>query len=76
VARYTPSGNLDWAKQVSDEGTGEGFGLSALADNSLVVVGSYGGMGTWGAGDPNETTLPSATARALFVARYNADGGF
>jgi hypothetical protein len=76
VARYTPAGVLDWVVQVSDEGNGEGYDLAALADNSVLVVGSYAGLSTWGAGDPNETTLSSATPRALYVARHNPDGGF
>ena len=76
VARYAPSGLLDWAVQVSDEHFGEAFAASALTDNSLIVTGAYAGVGTWGAGDPNETTLSSVTPQAFYIARYNPDGGF
>jgi uncharacterized delta-60 repeat protein len=75
IARYNPDGTLAWAKSAGGIGRDEGFGITALSDNSTVVTGLfYYDSATFGLGEPNETVLYSAGAHDIFIARYNPDG--
>ena len=74
VARYNTDGTLAWARSVVGTDFDRGMGIAAFADGSSVVTGLFGSTATFGAGEPNETTLTSAGFRDLFVARYNAGG--
>ena len=42
--------------------------------NSSVTGEVQGGTATFGAGEPNETSITSPTGGVLFVARYDASG--
>jgi hypothetical protein len=74
LAKYAPDGTLVWSKPSS------GSDVAGLPDGSVVVAGGFYGTQTFGAGEPNETTLTAAGLVPLppyfdaFVARYHADG--
>lgn len=71
-ARLGSDGALSWSHGVNDA---VGTALAARPDGSFYVVGLTYGPATFGAGEPNETTLqPSLSSGLLFVARYTADG--
>jgi uncharacterized delta-60 repeat protein len=78
IARYYPDGILAWAKCAGGMGMDKGLGITTLLDNSIVVIGSfggsYGGIATFGSGEPNETILTSAGDYDIFIAWYNPDG--
>ncbi|MHC5044579.1 MAG: hypothetical protein ACYTGI_19650, partial [Planctomycetota bacterium] len=76
VARYNADGTLAWAKRAGGADYDEGHGIAALADESCVVTGRFGAAATFGPGEAGETVLTSAGSAEIFVARYNADGGF
>lgn len=73
VAKYHPDGSLAWATRAGGLGYDGGISLSALADQSVVVVGHYTGAAEFGAGETNATTLNEAQGEA-FMAKYNPDG--
>ncbi len=70
IAKYSPRGTLQWAKRLG------GIVQSMVADsaNNLYVTGNFGGTETYGAGDPNQTSLTSAGGADIFVAKYNSSG--
>lgn len=71
-ARLGPDGARSWSHGVNDA---VGTAVAARPDGSFYVVGLTHGPATFGAGEPNETTLqPSLSSGLLFVARYSADG--
>jgi beta-propeller uncharacterized protein DUF5122 len=77
VVRYNADGSLAWAKTAGGTGLDVGHGIAAFVDGSCVVTGGFATFGsdaTFGAGEPNETTLVSDGFSDAFVARYNADG--
>jgi uncharacterized delta-60 repeat protein len=77
IARYNYAGMLEWAKGVGGGGNfSDNFGkaITALSDNSTIVTGGFTYTATFGAGEPNQTTLHSAGAKDFFFARYNPDG--
>jgi hypothetical protein len=81
IARYYSGGALAWAKRAGSAGRDDGYSITALTDNSIVVSGGYGGGGdpgeypaTFGEGDPNKTTLPHSGWDDIFIARYNPNG--
>jgi hypothetical protein len=74
VARYNPDGSLAWVKRAGGSRNDEGFGITALSDDSTVITGFNYGPATFGIGEPNETTL-YATGNDIFIARYYPDGG-
>ena len=75
VARYAAGGSLVWAKQAGGMDIEGGQGIATFADGSSVVTGSFGGTATFGSGEAKETKLVSV-GQDVFVARFNADGGF
>jgi hypothetical protein len=76
VARYNADGTLARAKRAGGADYDEGIGIAAMADGSFVVTGRFLGTATFGPGEAGETVLTSAGSADIFVARYNADGGF
>ena len=48
--------------------------MVADSANNLYVTGNFGGTETYGAGDPNQTSLTSAGGADIFVAKYNSSG--
>ena len=75
IARYKPDGTLAWVKY--SEGTldyNHILGITALNDNSIVVIGLFNNTAIFGQGEQNETTMTSAGNQDMFIARYNPDG--
>src|SRR5262249_15592231 len=71
LARYDPSGALVWAKRAGGAGFTAASGIAAMSDGSSVVLGSFFGSATFGAGEPSETTLDSPDGD-VFLARFDA----
>jgi uncharacterized delta-60 repeat protein len=74
IARYNPDGTLSWAKRAGGYGWDEGYGITTLSDNSVVVTGRFDDGATFGSGESNQTNLTSAGNDDIFIARYNPDG--
>jgi len=80
VARYATDGRLDWVAQGGGRDLGRdgdrGLAVASFPDGAVVATGFFDDEGTFGAGDPNGTSLNSGPAPDAFMAIYNADGGF
>jgi len=69
-----------WARLTSSTLGAGANGIAALADGTIVVVGSYTGMVTFGPGEPVQATLSSQASTSPtansepFVASYGEDG--
>ncbi len=75
VARYTASGQLDWARRAGGSSFDRGFGVASFEDGSCAVTGFFQGTAEFGTNEPNETTLVSPSGSPdVFIARYDADG--
>ncbi len=74
LARFDRDGVLIWAVEVGAAGDDAALGVGALADGGAIVAGRFEGTVVLGAGEPNETSLVSAGAADVFVARYDRDG--
>jgi hypothetical protein len=79
VAKYNPDGTLAWATTAGGASNDAGSDIAALPDGTTLVTGRFSGMlgngtATFGAGEPNETTLSAFEGYHLFVAKYNANG--
>jgi hypothetical protein len=74
-AQAEEPGDLLWVRQGAGELPGAATAVVTFPDGSSVVTGSFQEVITFGAGEPNETTVLSETYGAsVFVARYFADG--
>jgi hypothetical protein len=77
LARFAPDGRALWARRVGTTGSDDAVGLATFPDGSFGVVGTIHGDVTFGEGEDRETRLTAPPqAGALFLARFNADGGF
>ncbi len=74
VAKYNPNGTLAWAKSAGGGMPEQGYGVTALSDNTTVVTGVFGGSATFGKGESNSTKLNASGTSDVFVARYNTNG--
>jgi hypothetical protein len=72
LARYGADGTVAWARRVGADGDDDATGLAAFPDGSFGLVGTITGDVLFGAGEDRETTLSGP----VFIARWNADGGF
>ncbi len=68
LAQFDGAGNLVWAQTPADNLP---FGTAMTADSQgrIYLAGSFIGSITFGAGEPNETTLISAGSPDLYLAR-------
>ena len=74
VAKYSPDGLLQWAKWA---GNNQARSVELDESGNVYVAGFYGGSVTFGAGEPNEQTLPGdAESNDGFLARFSGDGIF
>jgi hypothetical protein len=71
LARYNPDGSLLWVKQA---GADIGYDIAVDDADRSYVTGFFIGNATFGAGEPNETTLSDPGNRGTFVAAYDAEG--
>lgn len=70
MAKYAPDGSLAFARSLSGA---EVLRAASLEDGTTLVTGTFWATATFGAGEPNETTLTSAE-RDIFIAKYVPDG--
>lgn len=69
VARYGPSGNLDWIRAAgSSKSDEQGFGVD-VSDEGIFVTGWFGNQAQFG-----QKSLTSAGKLDIFVARYSGSG--
>jgi hypothetical protein len=76
LARYVYDGVLAWAGLTSDT---EGYCTRSQAirtrlSSPVFLAGLYSGNAVFGAGEPNETTLPAGDDMEPFAAAYHATG--
>jgi uncharacterized delta-60 repeat protein len=64
-------GDLLWAKSSAGSDSEECYGITALSDDSIVVIGNFFGSATFG---PDEANLTQFNESEIFIARYNPDG--
>ena len=74
IAKYSPDGELAWAKRAGGGDDARAYGITRLSDDSTVITGWFEGVAVFGLGDPNQTVLFATGSREIFVARYNTDG--
>jgi hypothetical protein len=67
-------GEILWARRAGGIGGDEGLDITAMPDGSMVVVGWFGEVATFGPDEPGETELTSAGDLDVFIARYSSDG--
>jgi hypothetical protein len=72
VARYKSDGSLIWVKGAgsTSEHYDQGYGITALSDNSTAVTGFFSGTATFGLGEENEILLTSSGYTDIFIARF------
>ncbi len=71
TAKINANGTYAWAIRVGGPGNTGAGDVSALADGSSIITGSFMGTATFGA-----TTLTSAGGGDAFTAKLNADGTY
>jgi hypothetical protein len=75
IARYGPCGELAWHRVIGDGGDSTtGTGIAVLPDDSILVTGAFEESATFGAGEPNETTLESVGEADAFIAKLSPGG--
>ncbi|MFH1676304.1 MAG: hypothetical protein ABIC40_04690 [bacterium] len=74
IARYNPDGTLAWAKRAGGEDSDQGWGISALSDDSILVTGRFCDTAKFGQGEPNQTNLTSVGGADIFIAKYYPNG--
>ncbi len=74
ISKYNPDGTLVWAKSILGAEWDTGWGVSALPDDSAILVGHFTNTATFGSGEGNQTVLISAGGRDSFIAKYNPNG--
>jgi prepilin-type N-terminal cleavage/methylation domain-containing protein len=74
VARYNSDGSLAWAKRAGGTGDEIGIDIAANIDGSSIVTGYFSSTAVFGQGESNQTTLVSAGAQDVYIAKYNANG--
>jgi hypothetical protein len=72
LARYAADGSVAWARRVGADGADDATALAAFPDGSFGLVGTITGNVVFGEGEDRQTTLSGP----MFIARWNADGGF
>lgn len=72
VAKMDANGDFIWTEGFG----GSGKGLALDAAGRVYLIGAFFDGGTFGLDTPNEETLASFGGQDLFIARYDADGGF
>jgi hypothetical protein len=76
LVKYDASGEVAWATQCGAPTGGFASAIDVAEDGSILVAGKFEGADMpLGAGGPNETILPSSGGVAVFVARFDSEGG-
>ncbi|MDH3589388.1 MAG: SBBP repeat-containing protein [Gammaproteobacteria bacterium] len=74
IANYDSSGDLLWVKQAGGAGATDVLGIAVDGSGNSSVTGQFQGSATFGASEPNETTLTVAPNGGMFIARYDSSG--
>ncbi|MFC1737355.1 hypothetical protein ACFL1X_14680, partial [Candidatus Hydrogenedentota bacterium] len=79
VAKYNADGIVEWAKQTIGTSTAYGASISANADGSCFVTGTFLGTVRFGSGETSEMMLQSAVSSSwgatdVFLVKYGPDG--
>ena len=74
VAKYNGSGQLLWVKSAGGSDGDFANGIGVDASGNSYVAGDFVGSVIFGRGEANETTLSSAGATAIFIAKFGEDG--
>ncbi len=76
LAKYTSSGSVGWAKEVTGTNTLAGYGVAVDACNNAWISGSMG-YGTGNVNiDGNLLATPAGSTDPMFIAAYNAGGTY
>lgn len=70
ITRYASDGSLIRAKSAGGPWGDRGYAIAADSDNNISLTGWYSDYTTFGAGEPNETTLDWYGKSDIFIARY------
>ncbi len=82
TAKLNADGSYAWATRGGGAGVDIANAVSALADGSSIITGSFGACPSSGSPDPcgtatfGDTTLTSAAPVDIFTAKLNADGTY
>lgn len=69
IAKYDPSGNVQWVKQCTGSGyTGGAYGLGVDKNGNSVITGWFDGTLVWG------STTMTCTFNEMFAVSYNTQG--
>ncbi len=74
LAHYASDGALLWVRRDGGTGNDASVAVAAYDDDSAVICGTFSASATFGAGEPNETTLSPAGPSDIFIAKYDAAG--
>lgn len=74
LARFDPSGSLDWVRKDGSLGSTTMFAMASLPDGSSAITGEFTGTALFGEGETRETLLEGRGLWDVFIARYEADG--
>ena len=76
VARYQPDGRLAWARRAGGgpDTSQWGAALTTLPDGSVLAVGDFNGITTFGPGETNQTVLEGDVMHSMFLAKYAQNG--
>jgi len=76
LAKYTSSGSVGWAKEVTGTNTLEGYGVAVDACSNVWISGSMG-YGTGNVNiDGNLLAIPGGSTDPMFIAGYTAGGTY
>ncbi len=67
---YSSDGFLKWTAQAECTDGAGGAGIAVDSDGDSSLTGGFTALATFGAGEPNEATLVSATDADMFMATY------
>lgn len=73
VARFTPTGDLDWVQQATGS-KADGFGLLRDASDEVYVLGYLFGTATLAPGTAQETVLTPVGSSDAFLAKFDRTG--
>ncbi len=74
VAKYDPTGTIDWAKRIGGSESAHMNSVSALPAGDFVLTGSFSGTVVVGPGEPRGIVLNSLSSSDVLVARYTEAG--
>lgn len=74
VAKYSPDGELQWAKSAGGPSADYGQSVVPTRDNGVLVCGCFYDNAVFGAGEPGETLVTGVGSYDIFLAEFDEDG--